>query len=256
VIVQLMSDLHLDFPGAREIPKTASEVDLVLVAGDTCEGLVKAVELLRDGFPKTEVATVAGNHEYYGRCLPDELEAGRRRARELGVHLLEMQTAFFGPLRVVGATGWTDYELFGHALLEPAMRTASKTMRDHQRIAWRKDPWQRFRPIEARQLHMASRRYIEAELAKPHAATLVMTHHAVTLDAVAPPFQRSLASAAFASELLPVVDRCHPRWWLTGHTHCSLRLRRGSTLLISNPAGYPGENTSFDPSFCIEVSDD
>jgi hypothetical protein len=252
--VQVMSDLHTDFPGARGVPRLAQGATLVLVAGDTCQGLVRAIETLRRAFPDTEVATVAGNHEYYGFCLPDELEAGRARAKELGVHLLECDTAVIGNLRIIGATAWTDYELFGAALRIPAMRTASDIMQDHKSIKWRKKPWARFRPEEARALHLQSRAYIDAELVKFHdGPSLVLTHHAATIEAVAPQFQRSLTSAAYASELLPIVDRHQPRWWVSGHTHISMNLLRGRTRMISNPCGYADENPFFDPLLTIEV---
>lgn len=255
--VQIVSDLHLDLPGARGIPPLAEGASLVLVAGDTCQGLVHAVEALRRGFPDIEVGMVAGNHEYYGYCLPEELEAGRVRAKQLGVHLLENSTASFGMLRVIGATLWTDYEMFGPNLRVPAMRVAADTMRDHKRIKWRRQPWQRFRPEEARGLHLQSRAYIESELAKVHdGPSLVLSHHAGTIEAVAPQFQRSLVSAAYASELLPIVDRRQPDWWVSGHTHVSMNFLRGRTRMISNPSGYADENAFFDPLFTIEVLHD
>ncbi|HEY6732523.1 MAG TPA: metallophosphoesterase [Roseiarcus sp.] len=252
--LQAFSDLHVDFPGARGLPPLASGVSLVLVAGDTCQGLVRAVETLRAAYPRSEIAMVAGNHEYYGHVLSEELEAARKRAMELGVLLVENDTAYFGRLRVVGATMWTDYELFGERLREPAMRAAYDTMRDHKRIRWYRKPWQRFRPQEARLLHLESRAYLEVELSKPHdGPTLVMTHHAGTIEAIAPAFQRSLVSAAYASELLPIVDRHQPEFWLSGHTHVSMNVRRGGTRLISNPCGYADENRYFDPLYTIEI---
>jgi Icc-related predicted phosphoesterase len=130
-------------------------------------------------------------------------------------------------------------------------------MVDHKRIKWRRQPWQRFRPEEARALHLQSRSYIDAELAKPHdGPSLVLTHHAPTIEAVAPRFQRSLISAAYASELLPLVDRHQPECWVSGHTHESISLRRGTTRMISNPCGYADENPYFDPLFTIEVDHD
>jgi predicted phosphodiesterase len=255
---QIMSDLHIDYPGARGIPPLAQGAALVIVAGDTCQGLVRAVEALRRAFPDTEIAMVAGNHEYYGFTLLEELEAGRTCARELGVHLLENDTTVvLGNLRIIGATGWTDYELFGAPLRVPAMRAAADVMLDHKRIKWRKQPWQRFRPDEARALHMQSRSYIDIELAKTHdGPSLVLTHHAATIEAVAPQYQRGLISAAYASELLPIVDRHQPEWWVSGHTHMSMNFRRGATRMISNPCGYADENRFFDPLLTIEVDHD
>ena len=257
--VQIFSDIHLD-TGSRGIPKLADGVDLAVCAGDLCQGLTKAVEAMRHAFAETEVAMVGGNHEFWTRrSHAEELDAGMERAHELGVHLLENDTAILGSasLRVIGATGWTDYELFGSDLRETAMREAARTMSDHRRIRWSKDPWQRFRPQEARALHLKSRAYIDSELATPHdGPTLVLTHHACTIDAVAPPLQRSIVSAAYASSLEPIIDRHRPEYWVSGHTHLSMNLLRGRTRLISNPSGYATENPFYDPSFAIEVVHD
>jgi Icc-related predicted phosphoesterase len=256
VKIQILSDLHVEFYGTTSIPRRVEGTDLVIVAGDTCQGLVKAVEVLRRAFPDVEVVTVAGNHEYYRTELPTELEAGRVRAKQLGVHLLEDDSVKIGPVRVLGCTLWTDYCLFGANLREAAMRSASDGMMDHKRIHWRKDPWARFRPQEAALLHARSRLFLETALSEHHdGPTIAVAHHAVTLDAVAPQFQRSLLSAAYASELLPLVDRHQPAIFVTGHTHFSMNLRRGRTRLVSNPRGYPGENPSFDPAFTMEISD-
>lgn len=35
-----MSDLHVDYPGSTGLPPLAAGVDVVVVAGDTCQGLV------------------------------------------------------------------------------------------------------------------------------------------------------------------------------------------------------------------------
>lgn len=252
-----MSDLHVEFYGTVAMPRAVDGADFVIVAGDTCRGLVRAVETLRDAFPRVEVATVAGNHEYYGCELGAELEAGRVRARQLGVHLLSDDAVTIGKARVVGATLWTDYCLFGAGLREPAMHTARNGMRDHKQIAWRKNPWARFRPEEAAALHLRSRIFLETELAKVHPGpVIVVSHHGMTLEAISPANQRSLLSAAYASELLPLIDRHRPAAWVSGHTHHPMKLCRNGTKLVSNGRGYPGENAGFDPAFVMEIADD
>jgi Icc-related predicted phosphoesterase len=253
---QVMSDVHLDFPGARGFPPLARDAELVLIAGDTCEGLVRAVETMRMAYPHAEIAAVAGNHEFYGRTFGEELQAGRERARQLGVHLLADETIVFDHLhlRVIGATLWTDYELFGESLRESAMRTAYDTMRDHKRIKWSRRPWRRFRPQEARMLHLRSRTFIEAELSKAYnRTTIVLTHMAPTVEAIERQHRESMSAAAYASNLLATIDRHQPDFWISGHTHYSIDIRRGRTRLISNPCGYPNENTRFDPQMVIEI---
>jgi predicted phosphodiesterase len=252
--VQIMSDLHLGYPGARGFPPLAPGADLVMIGGDTCEGLRLAVRLMRDAYPATEIVAVAGNHEFYRSTHSEELEAARDDARQLGVHLLENRTVTFGKLRVIGATLWTDYSLFGESLRLPAMRTASETMRDHRRIKWGRNPWKRFRPQEARMLHLRSRAYIEAELARPHdGPTVVLTHHAAVFEAVEPQLRDRMIAAAYASDLGSMIDRYQPDYWISGHTHVPMDFRRGRTRLISNPFGYGHELSSFNPAFIIEV---
>lgn len=250
--VQIMSDLHLD-TGSEGVPPLTAGVDLVAVAGDTCEGVVKAVETLRVGYPDVDIVMVTGNHEYYGYVWHEELEAGRERARELGVHLLECESAFFGRLRVLGATFWTDYSLFGPGLQQAAMRAAYDQMRDHKRIRWNREPWMRFRPQEALSLHRRSRNFFEAELARPHdGPTFLLAHHAMTWEALDPVNERSLLAAAYVSEI-PFATEAD--YVLTGHTHRPMDFRRGRTRFVSNPRGYPDEGVRFDPAFVIEIPD-
>ncbi len=200
---------------------------------------------------------VAGNHELWSKksSFEEHFEDGHDAAEVHDVHLLENAVQVIRGVRFFGATLWTDYELYGPDLLEAAMRTAADTMLDHRRIKWSRDPWARFRPAEARIMHFQSRTFFEQELAKPHSGPSVcVSHHAMTLDAIAPEHQRSLLSAAYASEMQPMIDRFRPELVVSGHTHHSIDLRRGSRL-ISNPAGYAGENGSFNPKLVVEFPD-
>jgi len=60
----VLSDLHIAF-GNYKIRNV--DADIILIAGDTCEGWAAAniyEHMCRDGF---EIILVAGNHEYYGK---------------------------------------------------------------------------------------------------------------------------------------------------------------------------------------------
>lgn len=252
--IQVMSDLHTHQPESRGFPALASNVDIVLIGGDTCEGLERAIREMRSAYPDTEIVTIAGNHEFYGGSYFEQLAEGRECGRQLGVHLLEDGVATFGSLRILGATLWTDYELLGAGLREAAMRTALDTMRDHKRIKWQKNPWLRFRPTEARMLHLRSRAFIEAELERAHdGTTIVLTHHAATIEAVAPMLRGQMLSCAYASDLTPMIDRHQPAYWISAHTHFRMDGLRGLSRLISNPSGYSCEVADFDPAFVIEL---
>jgi hypothetical protein len=167
--VQIMSDLHVDFPGSLGVPPLVPGTDLVIVAGDTCQGLVKSVETVRHAYPPpTEIVMVAGNHEFWSKrlCYREHLEEGRLAAALHGVRFLENDVQTVGNVRLLGCTLY--YMLFGETLLGAAMRSAADTMNDHRRIKGSRNPWLRFRPAEARVLHLRSRAFLERELAKRH----------------------------------------------------------------------------------------
>ena len=133
------------------------------------------------------------------RLLSGRARSRTRRAGELGVHLLENGAVVVGSLRVIGATTWTDYELFG-APLRARRACGGRRRTGSQAHQMAQGAVAAFRPEEAQALHMQSRAYIENELAKLHdGPSMVVTHHAATMEAVAPKFQRSLISAAYAS---------------------------------------------------------
>lgn len=254
MIIQPMSDLHADVPGFGGYPRLLPGVDAILVAGDTREGLGAAIAELRTAYPRpTELVAVAGNHEFWGSVWGREIDHGRRAAAQNAVRFLENHTTFIGRVRILGCTLWTDYAALGVGLRALAMRAAYDEVRDHKRIKWNSNPWQRFRPQEAKALHQQSLSWIESELARVHAGpTVVLTHFPPTLDAVEPR-KRTIAAAAACSDLLPIVDRYQPDYWISGHTHVRMNIRRGRTRLISNPLGYPHESTGFSPDMTIEV---
>jgi hypothetical protein len=165
--LQIFSDLHLDVAPIKPIA-IADNVDLVIVAGDTCEGALCAFEHLRRIVPmSTPIAMVMGNHEYYRRFLPEELSLARATAPDLNIHLLENDAVTLGRIRLIGATLWTDYRLFGDAVQRRVMTVCGEDLNDHRRIGWSKQPWLRFRPQEAMLLHHRSRAFLATALAEP-----------------------------------------------------------------------------------------
>lgn len=256
MILQPMSDLHADFRGFRGYPAPVTGAGIILIAGDTRQGLAAALTDLRAAYPSPlELVVVAGNHEFWTKKdLPTAIAEGRRVAAKLGAHYLEDAVVHIGSLRILGCTLWSDYGLFGEERRVAAMRTANNELRDHKRIKFTSDPWMRFRAQEARAKHLESRAFLEAELAKPHdGPTVVATHFAPIPEAVAPEHRWSTLAAAACSDLSPVIQRFQPAAWISGHTHFAYRMRQGSTLMLSNPCGYPDEKVGFDPALIIEV---
>lgn len=252
--IQYVSDLHLEHSRGR-VPSVADGVDCVVIAGDTSVPLQSSLIEIRRAIDRSvPVVTVAGNHEFYRTEMPAELEQARLLAKQLGIHLLENDCVVIEGVRFVGASLWTDYALFGEAVRPLAMREARDRMNDHKLIKWQKQPWLRFRPEEALHLHRQSCAFIERTLAEPFdGASVVVTHHAPHPDSLYENWRSSFLSAAYASDLTDLIARLQPEVWIHGHIHRRVDYRIGRTRVLSNPCGYPGEATGFDPALSVEV---
>jgi Icc-related predicted phosphoesterase len=252
--IQTFSDLHVDVFPTKAI-SVAEDVNAVVVAGDTCEGASHAFEHLRRIVPmQVPIIMVMGNHEYYRRFLPVELNQAQSLASEFNIHLLENATVTLAGVRFVGATLWTDYCIWGEANQTSVMHVCAVGMNDHRRIGWRKEPWRRFRPQEAALLHHRSRTYIEAALAAPFAGpSVVVTHHAVHWDSVDPVHHNERLTAAYVSDLSGLIETYQPPLWVHGHIHKSSDYRVGNTRVLCNPHGYGTENPDFNVALVVEL---
>lgn len=252
--IQVFSDLHVDVASAKPIT-IGADVDAVIVAGDTCQGAQEAFAHIRRIVPmRVPVVMPVGNHEYYGRCLPEEIAIARATAPAFGIHLLENDTAAIAGVRFVGCTLWTDYRLFGSANVPTAMRTAAQGLNDHRRITWSKQPWARFRPAEALLLHSHSRTFLQTVLQAGHQGpTVAITHHAPHPRSLHPRYAKDLLSAAYVSDLEDLIVAAAPALWVHGHVHTSFDYAVGMTRVLCNPHGYGNENPDFDPGLVVEV---
>jgi 3',5'-cyclic AMP phosphodiesterase CpdA len=259
---QVFSDLHVDVARVKPI-SIADGVDVVVVAGDVCEGARKAFVELRTIVPLAiPIIFTIGNHELYGRFYAHELALARAAAPDYNVVLLENDAVTIEKVRFVGATAWTDYRIFGDSNAAAAMAAARDGMNDHRRIGWRKVPWERFRPQEALMLHARARSFFAEAFAIQHdGPTVAVTHHAPSFRSVADRFKSDILTAAFASSLADdlledgLTEGTQPKidFWFHGHVHNSCDYLIGTTRIIANPHGYGRENDRFDPCLVVEI---
>ncbi len=254
--IQILSDLHVDAGGLHR-PELAAGGDVLIVAGDVCAGVETGFQVLRHYVPQaTPIIMVLGNHEFYGFGMAKELARARQLAPAHNIHLLENDTVQIGSVRFVGASLWTDYDLFGPENRDDCMRTAAMGLNDHRLIGLTTGGHsdRRFLPLDALALHQQSRMYLDRALAAPHAGpTVVVTHHAPHENSVAPQYRNSLLTAAFVSDLSPLIETHQPTLWVHGHTHTSFDYRVGATRVICNPAAYGTENPAFNPALVVEI---
>jgi len=246
--LRVLSDLHHEhFPnGRRELPPAAA--DVVVLAGDIHEHL-QGLHWAREEFPDSEIIYVAGNHEFYHSDLPDLTQAMRNLARALDIHFLEKDAVVLGGVRFLGATLWTDFQLYGTRAEALAKEQAQLLMPDFSTIDHFTQP---FTPDMSQAFCRATCEWLDAELAQPFAGrTVIITHHAPSARSIPAEYVGDALSPAFASNLEGLAERCD--LWIHGHVHECLDYRIGNARVVANPGAYPGEDSGFDPCRVIDL---
>jgi hypothetical protein len=246
--LHILSDLHLEF-APWEPPATAA--DVVVMAGDVHPGK-QGIRWLLQHFPHQPVLYVCGNHEFYGQKLPKLTRELKALAQGTQVHVLENEGLELGGVRFLGTTLWTDFALHGdRAQAESAAATG---MNDFRRI--RTEPtYRKFRPVDARLLHLQSLAWLKAQTqAAVGRKTVVITHHAPSPQSLAGAAADDPLSPCYASNLEPYLAECGAALWIHGHFHRRSDYCVGATRLVANPRGYPDQRgTGFDPALTIEL---
>lgn len=259
--IWILSDLHLE-QCFWDLPDPRPVFDVLVAAGDIHIASL-AVRWLADRADGHPVIYVPGNHEWYGRVLPEEFDRAKSLAEERGIHLLSDAAVTIGDIRFLGATLWTDYELMAPSPMsaKDAMMEASRCMNDHQLIDI--SPNSRFQPSDARDLHEASRNWLTNELSEAPAdvrKTVVVTHHLPDPRSIDPRYDGAPLNPAFASRMGDLVENGGADLWIHGHTHSSCDYIASGCRVICNPKGYGPrrlggriENSRFDPRLVVEI---
>jgi hypothetical protein len=82
----------------------------------------------------------------------------------------------------------------------------------------------------------------------------VLSHHLPTFHLISPKYKNSYYNNAFASNLDYLMQNHNNiNYWLCGHTHSSMHCIINNCQCMTNPHGYPGENSSFDKQKTISI---
>jgi predicted phosphodiesterase len=261
VTLGIVSDLHTEYwkedafaTVGKLIQDRLKDADLILLPGDigSGDGAVDAAHRL---FPDKDVCFVAGNHEFYGKSHSEtiaEIEAAAAHVPH--VNFLNRSTYIGHGIRVLGATLWTDFALFGNAVLsmtQASIRTFHKNgfttpFPDFYYILAEKgfvDPkdladWY-VSPENLLEWHKRDREWLLQELDTPFdGPTVVMTHHAPVSFALRKIFENDVTSPCFASRMENILLYKDPAAVVWGHTHYAVDVVHGNTKFVSNQIGY------------------
>ena len=256
--LQLLSDLHLETEHFEPVPAPGAE--LLVLAGDidsTWAGYERFA-----GWP-VPVLVVAGNHEFDNREMTTAVPALRAHCERFGLTLLHRQSTLIesaggATVRILGATRWSDFDLFGAAQRPRAERAASYFLR---LMAATRDG----QPLDAtgvRAEGLLCRTWLETELARAARGqwdkTLVVTHFGPSLKSADPRYGRQPGTASFCNaddDLIPRADL-----WLHGHLHCRHDYRvdragRAPTRVVCQARGLAqkGEDVGLDALKLIQL---
>ena len=249
--IRVLSDLHLEM---GDWTPPVVEADLVVLAGDIhvhTNGVAWAART----WPDTPVVYVPGNHEYYGDAYPHMLDRIREEAEGTSVTVLAGDELRVGGVRFLGCTLWTDFLLHGEQRRSMAMLYCTEVISDYRQI--KHGPrWHPLRPRDTIALHEACVGWLDERFGgEPGgASTVVVTHHAPSVQAIRAEVRDDTISTAYASALETWVRRLGAGTWIHGHIHRAVRYELGPTRVVCNPRGYPEAVVNgFEPDLVLDV---
>ena len=242
--VQLLSDLHLEF---EEYHYHDSGSDVLVLAGDIHvkeKGIKWALQHIRN----KPVIYVLGNHEFYGKAYPKHIGTLRELCQNSNVHLLENEFVSIDGVNFLGATLWTDFELYGDPRLHGA--SCQSEMTDYKKIKI-SPQYRKLRSIDVSAIHRRSLTWLESTLESLEGqSNVVVTHHGPSELSVPEMYKGQTITSAYVSNLETTILKYQPVAWCHGHLHNSSNYRLGNCSVYCNPKGYPDElNSQFDSEF-------
>lgn len=244
-----------------ELPTDAETI--LLLVGDLWNGLrsIKVIETFNKRFKK--VLIVLGNHDYWGcdiTTLPTDYQSELVSRGLANVELLDRNSLEIDGVLFVGATLWTDMNKDDPVVI---MSAENYMMADFAHINKGTEYSEhyvsrniKFRSLDWLGYNRKEFQYIKTitELNKDK-PIVIATHHAPTLLSVADRFKDSgIANYYFVSDYSEfILDNPHIKYWFHGHVHDPVNEILGTTPIIANPYGYPGENKKFDEISLSEI---
>lgn len=238
--ILLMSDLHLE---TQDLPiEIWPEHDIVLLVGDIATG-TNGIWWARQNFTKP-VLYIAGNHEYYKQDWGSNLQKMIEACENSNVHFLENDIFVFEDTLFIGATLWTDFNLFHRK--DDSMNAAQKAIFDFKKIY---NGTHYILPEEMIKEHNFSKKFIKKSISESqHEKIVVATHFGIAYESINPRHAGDKLNPYFASDLSEYIKNLEkPMIWVYGHTHHKTSFELGNVKVFSNPLGYPGELGYFEP---------
>lgn len=270
--IRVYSDIHLDFdvtlknfqfsmlwvPEELETDKNTT----LILAGDLWHAQ-KTYNYYNESWIKNlskrfqYIIIVLGNHDFWGGNFPKEYENYEKAFTEQNLnntYLLQDSIIEIGNNKFIGGTLWTDYMSENSLVMEEA---ENGTMKDYKYIRYG-IAYQRIRAKHLLSAHNKTKNFIFTNAIKeyPEQKIWVITHHLPTIRSITDNLDRYnktlYENALYYSNLDSEIKKVQIDYWIHGHHHQSQDYLIGKTRIISNPRGYTGENTEYNPWHLLE----
>ena len=274
--IQIVSDLHLEHANAPQI--TNDGADVLVLGGDIClaehlyrhplslahmrnnDGHARDAQKYRDFFQycsdnwKT-VIYLSGNHEHYSGRWDRTTPILREETERYGnILFCDQDRVDLGDVTILGCSLWTDFNNG-----DPLTLLSVKTMMNDYR-AITENPseglYHKLRPITAFNKHKSDLEWLGVQLSLlKDRKVVVCSHHAPSHQSIHRDYaNQHIMNGAFVSNLDGfIMDHPQIKLWTFGHVHNVWNYTIGSTRLVCNPRGYPGEHSGWNPQTVVEV---
>jgi predicted phosphohydrolase len=232
--IQLVSDTHCEFylDPVQFLDSLTFEpnLDVLVLAGDIVvpcqQGMTQVMDIFSYLSSKAkDIIFVAGNHSYY-HGTKEQAESLLKSVLPSNFHWLQNTEVVIDNQPFFGGTMWFPED--------PMNIFYKRNMCDFEVIRNLSD-WVY---TENALFTAAAERLVTPE-------SIVVTHHLPSSVCTPSQFKGSQLNRFFVCEQSDLILEKKPKAWLFGHTHLGSDQMLGSTRLLSNPYGYPGERKFF-----------
>ncbi|NCQ51819.1 hypothetical protein GW796_07990 [archaeon] len=265
--IRIFSDIHLDFDIPNKTNKFKPETSIwvppamdtdketiLILAGDIWHAKKPFNFMNFSWFKKISekfhsIIVILGNHDFWNGNIQKEYlnyQTQINNQNLKNVHLLQNDTIIIDNIKFIGGTLWTDYNN-GNPI---SMQLAEQNMNDFRYIK-NGNAFSKLRSTHIIGEHIKTKTYIENNSTKDYDSQFlwVLTHHLPTFKSVPSIYQneeRFHENGMYATNLENLFNE-NISAWVHGHAHEYQNYTINKTKILSNPRGYVGENTHYQP---------
>lgn len=273
--IQIVSDTHLEFRGDNFKNLIKPSAPILFLLGDICvcgiqkdwETYQKFIKYLSPQFQY--IMHVPGNHEYYtsNRNITEAdtvvgIDAKLKKFAKSIPNLFVLNNNTV-KLKIgkknyvfIGTTLWTGVVPSNRKYVNSMMNDYAMLFVKNEKpktpagkLVW--TPFRHYNVEDMTKLHIKAVRYVAGVLkkVKPSETAILLTHH----KSIRTKPLTDLLSQAYETDLVDVIIKKPLKVACWGHTHKRFDKVVNGVRCVSNPKGYPGENTLYKKDWTITI---